>query len=214
MASKTDYDKSYIKICGLFRPEDIFYVNEALPDYAGFIINFEKSHRNVSPDTVVTLKSLLLPDIKSVGVFVDEDISSICRLYDTGALDVIQLHGHESNIYINELRKLIPKAIIWKAFKIRRESDIMYCMKSDADMILLDNGCGTGDTFNWKLTKNITRPYILAGGLTPKNIPDAIKKLKPWGIDISSGVETNKLKDKKKIISAVAAARSDMKGAT
>lgn len=81
MASKTDYHKTYIKICGLFRPEDIFYVNEARPDYAGFIINFEKSHRNVSSDTVVSLKKLLLPDIKSVGVFVDEDISSICIIH-------------------------------------------------------------------------------------------------------------------------------------
>ena len=212
MASKTDYHKTYIKICGLFRPEDIFYVNEARPDYAGFIINFEKSHRNVSSDTVVSLKKLLLPDIKSVGVFVDEDISSICSLYNMGVLDVIQLHGHESNIYINELRKQIPKAIIWKAFKIRQKSDIIQCMASDADMVLLDNGYGTGDTFNWELTRDISRPYILAGGLTPESIPDAIKKLKPWGIDISSGVETNKLKDTKKIISAVAAARSDMKG--
>lgn len=212
MESKSGYDKTYIKICGLFRPEDILYVNGAHPDYAGFIINFKKSHRNVSPDTVISLKKLLLPDIKSVGVYVDEDISSICRLYNTGALDVIQLHGHESNTYIKELKKRIPKAVIWKAFKIRQKSDIIQCMDSNADMILLDNGYGTGHTFNWELIKNITRPYILAGGLTTELIPDAIKRLKPWGIDISTGVETNKLKDKNKIISAVASARQDKKG--
>lgn len=113
-------------------------------------------------------------------MFVDEDISSICSLYNMGVLDVIQLHGHESNIYINELRKQIPKAIIWKAFKIRQKSDIIQCMASDADMVLLDNGYGTGDTFNWELTRDISRPYILAGGLTPESHPlMQLKNLNP-----------------------------------
>ena len=191
-----------LKICGLSRPDDIRYVNEACVDYAGFIINFPKSHRNVSPEKVLSLKKLLSPDIKAVGVFVDEEISVICGLYTEGAIDIIQLHGHEDNEYINKLRAHVPDAEIWKAFKIRSNDDILECVSSSADKILLDNGYGTGQHFDWSLVNNIERPFILAGGLTPENIPKAIRLLNPWGIDISSGVETNGYKDKNKIIAA------------
>ncbi len=212
MESKKGHDRIHIKICGLFRSEDIIYVNEARPDYAGFIVNYKKSHRYVPPDTVIAFKKMLHSDIRSVGVYVDEDIANICKLYETGALDVIQLHGHEDNAYIHELRRHIPGAVIWKAFKIRQKSDIIQCMDSDADMVLLDNGYGTGRAFNWDLINNMNRPYILAGGLTADMICDAAKRLNPWGIDISSGAETDGVKDRDKIISVVTTANACRKG--
>ena len=98
---------------------------------------------------------------------------------------------------------------MWKAFKVHSAGDLAAANASAADMVLLDNGYGTGAAFDWSLTQGVTRPYILAGGLTPENIPDAIARLRPWGLDISSGVETDKKKDFTKIMAAVAAARKE-----
>lgn len=193
-----------LKICGLSRPQDIEYVNEARVDYAGFIIDFPKSHRCIFPDEVLPLTELLSPDIQSVGVFVDEPVRVIYNLYVTHAIHIVQLHGHEDNEYITTLRQLMPYLEIWKAFKIRSSDDIKRCRESCADMIILDNGYGTGKIFDWSLIKNIDRPFILAGGLTPDNIPEAIKLINPWGIDVSSGVETDGYKDREKILKAAA----------
>ncbi len=196
-----------LKICGLSRPEDIAYVNEAGADYAGFIIDYLKSRRCLMPDEVLPLTELLSPDIEPVGVFVDESISVIYRLYLHHAFNIVQLHGHEDNDYILSLRQLMPYLEIWKAFKIRTESDIKACMDSAADMVILDNGYGTGKNFDWSLVKNMNRPFILAGGLTPDNIEDAARLLNPWGIDISSGVETDGYKDRTKILAAAECVR-------
>ena len=196
-----------LKICDLSRPEDIAYVNEAGADYAGFIIDYPKSRRCLMPDEVVPLTELLSPDTDPVGVFVDERISVIHRLYLQHAFNIVQLHGHEDNAYILSLRQIMPYLEIWKAFKIRTKSDIKACMASDADMVILDNGYGTGKNFDWSLVKNMKRPFILAGGLTPGNIENAAQLLNPWGLDISSGVETDGYKDRKKILAAAECVR-------
>ncbi|MBO4416086.1 MAG: phosphoribosylanthranilate isomerase [Lachnospiraceae bacterium] len=208
-----------IKICGLFRECDIDYVNEACPDYIGFILNFPKSHRNVTPETAKNLKSRLSPDIRAVGVFVNQEIEYVIDAARTIGLDVIQLHGTEDNEYIKKLRERIDGAItgnkhngsgniqIWKAFKIQASEDLENARKCIADEILLDNGYGTGKAFDWSIAGGFDREFCLAGGLNPDNVSEAIKQLKPKLVDISSGVETDKVKDKEKILKAVKAVR-------
>ena len=198
-----------IKICGLYRPQDIEYVNAARPDWCGFIINFPKSHRNLTPDQVRALRAGLDDGIVPVGVFVDSPVADVAALLKDGTISIAQLHGHEDDGYIAELRALSPGCAVWKAFKVRDSADLTAANASAADMVLLDNGYGTGAAFDWSLTRGVTRPYILAGGLTPENIPDAIARLRPYGLDISSGVETEKAKDFDKIKAAVAAARKE-----
>lgn len=200
-----------IKICGLFRPGDIDYVNQAKPDYIGFILNFKKSHRFIEPKEAVTLRKSLDPSIKAVGVFVDEDLKEVIKASKLLNLNVIQLHGHEDNDYIEVLKEStdIP---VWKAFKVRSEEDLVKANSSLADMVILDNGYGTGECFDWSLITHFRREFILAGGLTPENIEEAVSKFTPYCVDISSGAETDKRKDKEKIIKAVNAVRNTQKG--
>ena len=198
-----------IKICGLFRPCDVDYVNEARPDWCGFIVNFPKSHRNRTPDQVRTLRARLDPTVIPVGVFVDRPVGEVAGLLNDGTITVAQLHGHEDEDYLAALRALAPGRELWKAFKIRSEDDLAAAAASTADQILLDNGYGTGQTFDWSLAGGVKRSFLLAGGLTPENIPDAVAQLHPMGLDLSSGVETDRQKDRTKILAAVAAARKE-----
>lgn len=204
-------DKARIKICGLSREEDILYVNEVRPDYAGFVINYPMSHRSISPERLIQLSASLATGIIPVGVFVDEDIDIVASLLNSGAIYAAQLHGAEDDKYISQLRVRAPGKEIIKAFKIRSAVDIATAQNSTADMILLDNGYGTGKCFDWSLIGDIERTFILAGGLTLENIPSAIEKFHPYAVDISSGVETENVKDRMKIIEAVAAAHREDK---
>lgn len=195
-----------IKICGLFRPCDIEAVNAARPDYCGFIINFPKSHRNVSPDQVRALRAGLAEGITPVGVFVNQPVEEMAALLNDGTISIAQLHGQEDEACIAALRAATGGKPVWKAFKIRSGTDVAAARASSADLVILDNGYGTGQVFDWSLAGGIDRPFLLAGGLTPENIPDAIAQLHPFGLDISSGVETEKKKDPQKILAAVQAA--------
>ncbi len=188
---------SKIKICGLFRECDVDYVNEAMPDFAGFIINFQKSHRSIDYDTAKLLIYKLSKDIKSVCVFVDMPIDYVMQYAQF--CDIIQLHGNETNEYIGELRSFLPGNKIWKAFKIRNESDIITASNSNADMVLMDNGYGTGNEFDWTLLEKMQRKFILAGGIDETNVGRAIQEFSPYAVDVSSGVESRKLKDLDKI---------------
>ena len=199
-----------IKTCGLFRREDIEAVNDARPDFAGFVVNFPTSHRNVSPEQVCKLRADLRGDIEAVGVFVNEDPQVIASLVERRGIDIVQLHGSEDEAYIESLRTLCDVPII-KAFKIRSGQDVERAAASSADLILLDNGYGTGQAFDWNLIGTIDRPFILAGGLSPDNLAEAIDAIHPWAVDLSSGLETNKVKDADKIAKAVAAARQRSK---
>ncbi len=198
-----------IKICGLYRPEDITYVNLVKPDWCGFIINFPKSHRSLTPEQVRKLRRDLDSAVIPVGVFVDQPVEDVAALLTDGTISIAQLHGREDPAYIAALRAAAPGFPIWKAFKIRAPADLAAANTFPADLVILDSGCGAGKTFDWTLAGDVTRPYLLAGGLTPENIPDAIARLHPYGLDISSGVETEKRKDLTKIQAAVAAARKD-----
>ncbi len=198
-----------IKICGLFRSCDIDFVNEAKPDWCGFIINFPKSHRNVTPDQVRALRERLDGTVTPVGVFVDQPAEAVAALLNDGTLSVAQLHGHEDRDYIAALRALAPGHPVWKAFKIRAAADLEQALASPADLVLLDSGQGSGQTFDWSLAAGVERPFLLAGGLTPGNIAQAVAAVHPYGLDLSSGVETDRVKDREKILAAVAAARKD-----
>lgn len=195
-----------IKICGLRHLKDIDMVNQARPDYAGFIIDFPKSLRNVTTGELAAFKARLHPTILAVGVFVDAPVDRMASLVKDGLIDVIQLHGHEDNGTIAALRRQVTCPVI-KAFKLSRPGEIPTIEKSLADLVLLDSGAGSGKTFDWSLTAKITRPFMLAGGLTPDNIGRAVAQVHPRGVDLSSGVETGGVKDSAKVMAAVAAAR-------
>lgn len=199
-----------IKICGLFREQDIDYVNEAEPDYAGFILCFPKSHRNLNIEQAEILRKRLRPEIQVVCVFVNQPMETVIDAVKRLRADVIQLHGHEDDSYITELKGRTGLEV-WKAFRIRDGKDLAAAMISDADVVLLDNGYGTGETFDWSIIQSkeqiINRPFILAGGLTPENIEEAVSRFHPMIVDISSGVEKDSLKDREKIIDVVRAVR-------
>lgn len=186
-----------IKLCGLSRMVDIEVVNELKPEYIGFIF-VPKSKRYVSIAQASVLKKELDKKIKAVGVFVDEDIDIILDCINLGIIDMVQLHGHEDEKYIKKLKVLGQKPII-KAFKIESQNDCLEAEKSSADYILLDSGSGSGKVFDWELIKDIKREYFLAGGLDVENVEKAIRVLKPYAVDVSSGLETDGLKDKLKM---------------
>ena len=182
-----------IKLCGLRREEDIRTANELRPDYIGFVFA-PKSRRAVSRETAARLKAMLDPAIPAVGVFVDEEPEAVASLLEDGIIDLAQLHGHEDEAYIARLRELTGKPII-QAFRVRSREDAEAAERSPADYILLDAGAGDGKTFEWDLVSGIRRPYFLAGGLTPENAPAAVERLRPFALDVSSGIETDGVKD-------------------
>lgn len=196
-----------IKICGLFRDCDVGFVNEAGPDYCGFIINFPRSHRSVTPERARAMRKRLDPAVTPVGVFVDQPPESVAELLRDGTVSVAQLHGHEDAGYVETLRALAPGHPVWKAFTVRAPGDLAAALASPADLVLLDSGQGSGRAFDWSLAAGVERPFFLAGGLTPDNIPQAVERVRPYGLDLSSGVETDRKKDRKKILAAVSAAR-------
>ena len=199
--------RTKIKICGLSRDIDASYVNAALPDFAGFIISFPKSRRSIAPERAKQFRELIDSRIKTVGVFVNSDLHEAASLANCGAIDVIQLHGSESEEYISSLRRE-TSAEIWKSFIVKTEGDISAAASSSADRVLLDGGMGGGTLFDHSLIKNIGREFILAGGLNCGNIENAVKTLRPWAVDISSGVETDGVKDRSRIVRITAMVRS------
>lgn len=195
-----------IKICGLVRERDIDYVNQYLPDYAGFILNFPRSHRNLSPEKAQSLVRLLNPGIQAVGVVVNQPLEWAMDLLNQGFLDALQLHGSEDEAYIQALKEATGRPV-WKAFQIKNVSDLEAARACGADQIILDSGQGSGECFDWALLQHFHRPYFLAGGLGPQNVVRAVKALHPYGIDLSSGIETNGVKDKGKLSSVIASVR-------
>lgn len=188
-----------IKICGISREEDAEFINAAKPDYAGFIIGVPFSRRNITAEQARYLRNLISSDVKTVGVFVDYRKEDIVNLVECGIIDIVQLHGAEDEIFIKELRQLIPDTEIWKAFVIKSREDIALAELSSADKILLDSGTGSGKSFDWSMLADVKRDFILAGGLNCENISSAIAQVRPYAVDVSSGVETDYLKDGAKI---------------
>ena len=194
-----------IKLCGLSRIEDIEAANTLKPDFIGFVFA-AKSKRRVSHLKAAELKSKLNPGTKAVGVFLDDYLDTVGALMNLGIVDMVQLHGSEDEEYIAKLRAITDKPII-KAFIINNENDVRRAEESSADHILRDGGKGDGRAFNWKLLEEIKRPFFLAGGLNADNAEAAVADLHPFAVDVSTGIETDGVKDKEKMTAFVAAVR-------
>lgn len=198
--------KTRIKLCGLTRPCDIGAANGLMPDFIGFVF-FKKSRRYISPEAAAGLKKLLNPAIQAVGVFVNESPETAAGLLKSGVIDMAQLHGSEDSSYIRRLRGLTDKPII-QAFSAGGPEAIEAAEESAADLVLLDSGAGgTGTAFDWELLRQMRRPYFLAGGLTPENAGQAVTLLRPWAVDVSSGIETGGVKDPQKMKAFMEAVR-------
>ena len=186
---------------------DIQAANGLRPDYVGFVF-FVKSRRNLSPKQAAKLKEALDPGIQAVGVFVDEAPEKIALLLEEGVIDVAQLHGQEDISYFNRLRELTGKPII-KAFRVEKPEDCLAAENFPSEYLLLDSGMGSGVTFDWSAVAGVKRDFFLAGGLSPENVADAIKNIHPFGVDVSSGIESDGVKDYQKMAAFVAAVRKE-----
>ncbi len=201
-----------IKICGLKREEDIQYVNEVKPDYVGFV--FANSKRRVTLDKAKELIALLDNSIKTIGVFVDEEIEKALEFGEKLNLHGFQFHGNEGAEYIKNFQNFT----VWKAMSIKVDLEngayeidkykeqLNRYKDYSIESIVLDSSVkgaegGTGVSFDWEVVPklNISKKLILAGGLNISNVQEAIKMVKPYAVDVSSGVETNGVKDYNKI---------------
>lgn len=205
-----------VKICGLFRPEDIEYANKLKPDYIGFMF-YKKSTRYVIPEIAIELKKRLDPNIIAVGVFVNASIDYIVDIIEKKIIDMVQIHGDEDEAYIEQLRKRISVPII-KAVRVKDESSFDGLEKYACDYFLFDTykkGMygGTGERFNLTLgdEKRIGKRYFVAGGLDATNVGEVLEHTYAMGVDVSGGVETNGLKDETKIAAFIEAVRGKEK---
>lgn len=196
-----------IKFCGLTRPGDILAANALKPEYIGFVFA-PASRRYLFPEQAAALRQLLDPDIRAVGVFVDETPETVAGLLNRGVIDLAQLHGREDETYLCRLRALTDRPVI-QAFRVQSAADLLRAGQSSADFVLLDSGAGTGTRFDWSLLRDFRRPYFLAGGLTPDNVARAVAALHPFAVDVSSGIETDGAKDPTKMAALAAAVRKD-----
>ena len=196
-----------IKICGLKREEDVSFVNIAKPDYAGFV--FAGVKRKIDFNTAARFRSLLDDKIQSIGVFVNDKIDNIINLCEDKIIDLVQLHGGEYESYIGRLKERIKNPVV-KAVRVK---DKICSAATKADFMLFDTYSsseygGSGKIFDWDLLKECRSPFFLAGGLNKENIAEAVKKVNRYCVDLSSGVETNGVKDLNKIIETVKILRS------
>ena len=190
-------------------PEDIAAVNEARPDYCGFIVEYPKSRRSIDRTTLRELVRGLREKIVPVGVFVNAPKELVAELLEEGTIQIAQLHGQESQEYIQELKVLTEKPLI-QAFSIKSKEDVERARESVADYILLDQGSGgTGKVFDWSLVDEVGRPYFLAGGLDVENLREAIGLLHPWAVDLSSSPEIDGMKNAGRICQAVEIVRME-----
>lgn len=200
-----------IKICGLTRSRDIQIVNELLPDYIGFV--FASSKRQVTPQQASKLKKLLRPEVKAVGVFVNAPIEQVVELVKSRTIDIVQLHGDEDASYCQSLRQKIMVPII-KVIRLRNEASLENMDAFDCDYFLFDTYVtgqygGSGRQIDVSILKGreFTKPYFIAGGLNLQNVKAVLAEVTPFAVDVSGGVETDGVKDKKKIADFIKAVR-------
>lgn len=211
-----------IKLCGMMKPCDIEYANRVKPDFVGFI--FANTRRKISAAQAKQFRKALDAEIPAVGVFVNEDISVITSLVQDGCIDMIQLHGEEDVDYIRRLREICDVPVI-KAVKVQTVEQIRQAAALPVDYLLLDTyrkGVlgGTGEAFDWELLREAKaaagdtaegelfgKPYFLAGGLHAGNLREAAA-LGSYGLDVSSGIETEGSKDFDKMVEVVKIVRT------
>ena len=206
-----------VKMCGISKVETIPAVVDAKPDYMGLV--FASSKRQVTVEQAKTLAEELhkqyaarynsgadqsdTDEIKTVGVFVNETLDNLVAIANEVNLDVVQLHGDEDETFIQSLKEC-TNVEVWKAVQIRSAADAEKWIDSSADMLLFDayhkdERGGTGEVFDWSSLDEFERPFMLAGGIDSTNVARAIRTVRPYGIDISSGIETEGVKDDEKI---------------
>lgn len=206
-----------VKMCGISKVETISAVVESKPDYMGLV--FAPSKRQVTVDQAKTLVEELHKqytkrynngteqsnndEIKTVGVFVNETLDNLVTIAKETNLDAVQLHGDEDEAFIQSLKERTNVGV-WKAVQIRSAADAEAWIDSSADMLLFDayhkdERGGTGEVFDWSCLDEFERPFILAGGIDSTNVARVIRTVRPYGIDISSGIETDGVKDNEKI---------------
>ena len=206
-----------VKMCGISKVETIPAVVEAKPDYMGLV--FASSKRQVTVDQAKTLVEELHKqytkrynngaeqsnndEIKTVGIFVNETLDNLVTIATEVNLDAVQLHGDEDEAFIQSLKER-TNVEVWKAVQVRSAADAEKWIDSSADMLLFDayhkdERGGTGEVFDWSSLDEFERPFMLAGGIDSTNVARAIRTVRPYGIDISSGIETDGVKDDEKI---------------
>ena len=191
-----------VKICGIKTEEELDVVNRCRPHYIGFV--FAESKRRVTSDMAYALRQRLAAGIRTVGVFVDEPVESVLHLVQEGIIDLIQLHGNEGKETIEWLKQKTFCPVI-KAVRVQSSQQILDAEKLPCDMLLMDafkqgKPGGSGRSFDHSLIPKLHKPYFIAGGLNAENVGQCIRKYRPFGVDISSGAETGRIKDEEKII--------------
>ncbi|MEW9082306.1 phosphoribosylanthranilate isomerase [Caldanaerobacter subterraneus] len=193
-----------VKICGLRRLEDIYYANQLQPDFIGFV--FSESKRRVDLKEALEFVKRLKEGIKKVGVFVNEPVEKVMEIAEKLKLDVLQFHGDETQEYIDNFKNFT----VWKAIRIRSKLDLKKTGEFKVDAFLFDSFSekgygGTGEVFDWNILKAYKReiPVVLSGGLKEENVEEAIKLVRPYAIDVSSGVEVGGYKDFNKMKSFI-----------
>jgi phosphoribosylanthranilate isomerase len=201
-----------IKICGLKSLNDIAIVNEMLPDYIGYV--FAESKRQVDFETAKKMQEHLNHRIRSVGVFVNADPRFVLDLCEKNVIDAIQLHGDETEEYILNLKQKTEKQII-KAVRVQSTQQVLEAEQLPCDDLLLDtyqkgSYGGSGECFRWEMIPQLMKPFFLAGGLNEINLENAIRAVKPYCVDISSGAETDGKKDPNKIKRLIQIVRKEL----
>ncbi|KKC29531.1 MAG: phosphoribosylanthranilate isomerase [Caldanaerobacter sp.] len=193
-----------VKICGLRRLEDIYYANQLQPDFIGFV--FSESKRRVDLKEALEFVKRLKEGIKKVGVFVNEPVEKVMEIAEKLKLDVLQFHGDETQEYIDNFKNFT----VWKAIRIRSKLDLKKTGEFKVDAFLFDSFSekgygGTGEVFDWNILKAYKReiPVVLSGGLKEENVEEAIKLVRPYAVDVSSGVEVGGYKDFNKMKSFI-----------
>ena len=196
-----------VKICGISHEAEINIMNELVPDYIGFAF-YSKSRRFIAPELAAVLRSKLRRNIKAVGVFQNASLRDVALCAETVGLDMIQLHGDETGEYIAALREYTRCPII-RSFRIKNAMDADRAMYSTADYVMLDGG-EAGISFDWSMIgSSRRRRFFLKGGLNPENVEHALSlSPQPYALDVSTGVECNRLKDYRKVMKFILAVRN------
>ena len=195
-----------VKLCGLRSIDDIQCANDACPDMAGMIMA-PGFRRSISKEQARRMVGELSDDIRSVGVFVDQDLDDVIETARFVGFNMVQLHGSEDEEYITAVRSSLGIPVI-KSFGLS-EGQLSLARETSADMVLIDPGRGSGEAFDYSLLNGIGRSIIIAGGLTPDNVGETIRRVRPYGVDTSSGIESEGSKDREKMIRFVSAVRAE-----
>lgn len=191
-----------IKICGIKNENEAKIINECMPDIAGFV--FASGKRQIDINKAKILKKIINPEIETAGIFVEQNEDEILKIYNEKVIDIIQLHGDYDERTIKNLKEKTNAKII----KVIRVKEGFYKIETLADFILFDAYSkdkygGLNKTFDWNIKIISNVPYFVAGGINENNIVEMVKKLTPYGVDISSGVEVDGFKTKEKVFNII-----------